>query len=326
MAESDSHASSGSGTKGNLWKWLWALNVPTKIKIFLWKCAHGILPTKTKLRRKGMDITPLCSRCELEEETIEHALRDCKWAEFFWAVSPLRITWTRTEERGSIGDWLNRMRQHGETESQGLFAFLMWSIWSARNRFTFNGIEEDHNHYLRLATSRMEDYSGVRSEGVTLGHQPATEQWKPPAEGVVKINVDASIREKSGTGIRVIIRDWKGQVLKTPSRYFPSEYEVEVAEGLACREELQLARDMELKQVVLETDNLNLSRRLARPADDLTYFGNVVLDILDLAKNFDSFSPSFIKRSGNIHGPDAISQVASIIPNIWNGTGKILVE
>lgn len=38
---------SSSGSNPQLWNRVWNLNVAPKVKLFLWKCLHGILPTNT---------------------------------------------------------------------------------------------------------------------------------------------------------------------------------------------------------------------------------------------------------------------------------------
>lgn len=34
--------------------------------------------------------------------------------------------------------------------------------------------------------------------------------WKPPVEGVYKVNFDASIKKNVVTGMGLIVRDWEG--------------------------------------------------------------------------------------------------------------------
>lgn len=73
-------ASEGADEESNLaplWDAIWHMNIPSKIQIFLWRCAHDILPTRQKLRNMKMPIDTTCPRCpETQEETI-HAIWRC---------------------------------------------------------------------------------------------------------------------------------------------------------------------------------------------------------------------------------------------------------
>ncbi|KAK6164642.1 hypothetical protein DH2020_001506 [Rehmannia glutinosa] len=125
------------------------------------------------------------------------------------------------------------------------------------------------------------------------------ELWTPPPLGSIKINCDASIIKGTGTGVGAVIRDHRGEVIKTIYKLMSTEYEVDIAEAIACREGLTLAKHLGLKSVVLETDSWTIHHKLRHNAHDLSYLGNILQDIKMILVYFDSFSSSFVKRSGN---------------------------
>lgn len=43
------------------WKTIWCLQIPSKQKIFLWKCLHNRLPTRDRLHKISSDINPICA-------------------------------------------------------------------------------------------------------------------------------------------------------------------------------------------------------------------------------------------------------------------------
>lgn len=64
-----------SPVPGNVWKELWNLKVPPKVKHLVWRATSGCLPTKPQLCTRKVNISPLCPMCNSEEvETIQHAL------------------------------------------------------------------------------------------------------------------------------------------------------------------------------------------------------------------------------------------------------------
>ena len=52
-----------SGTDINLWKGIWSLQIPNKVKNLLWRASRGAMPTKEALVRRTIIKDPLCDRC-----------------------------------------------------------------------------------------------------------------------------------------------------------------------------------------------------------------------------------------------------------------------
>ncbi|CAL1356480.1 unnamed protein product [Linum trigynum] len=62
------------------WRKLWKLNVPGKIKVFLWKVAHNIVPVGVKIRKKSIRRGYECPNCGMKE-TLKQCLVNCSWEE-----------------------------------------------------------------------------------------------------------------------------------------------------------------------------------------------------------------------------------------------------
>jgi hypothetical protein len=65
---------SSSSNRSEFWKKLWAIKAPNSSKIFLWRACQNLLPSKQNLLRKGVVENDLCPCCNIEEESIIHAL------------------------------------------------------------------------------------------------------------------------------------------------------------------------------------------------------------------------------------------------------------
>ncbi|CAA7038924.1 unnamed protein product [Microthlaspi erraticum] len=68
-------------------KAIWKLHIPPKIQHFLWKAVAGAIPTAERLCSRTVSIDPICPRCCLQEETINHVLFDCVHANSVWRCS-----------------------------------------------------------------------------------------------------------------------------------------------------------------------------------------------------------------------------------------------
>ncbi|KAK6158243.1 hypothetical protein DH2020_005557 [Rehmannia glutinosa] len=104
----------------------------------------------------------------------------------------------------------------------------------------------------------------------------AKEQRSPTEPGFAKINTDASIMEDVGSGFGVIIRDDQGQVIKSSYRFQPHVLDVEVAEAVACRDGIILAKELGLTRVIVEMDNQSLYTKLCRRTEEFSYLGNLL--------------------------------------------------
>ncbi|XP_062020927.1 uncharacterized protein LOC133737376 [Rosa rugosa] len=73
-----------------LWNQIWKAPVPGNVQICAWNAASNILPTRSRLSQKGIDIDTQCTFCEEEVESPIHALHDCTHAA---KVVPMTIGW-----------------------------------------------------------------------------------------------------------------------------------------------------------------------------------------------------------------------------------------
>uniref|UniRef100_A0A5B6YX71 Reverse transcriptase zinc-binding domain-containing protein n=1 Tax=Davidia involucrata TaxID=16924 RepID=A0A5B6YX71_DAVIN len=73
--------SSNKDGLNKLWKILWSLGIPKKIKNFLWRAMVDILPTGTRLADRHLSVDCNCRLCEERVETSVHLFSQCAWAQ-----------------------------------------------------------------------------------------------------------------------------------------------------------------------------------------------------------------------------------------------------
>lgn len=132
--------SSSREVSSSVWKVIWKVNVPLKIKHFRWKiCQNALQLMKICGRRRFRG--PLC---EVENETIEHMLLFCEWTRAIWFGLQLHEVLNRARTT-SIHEWLGERFKEFE-DVQGFefkeFARIslccaLWSIWKGRNQAVF---------------------------------------------------------------------------------------------------------------------------------------------------------------------------------------------
>ena len=60
-----------------LWKKLWQIRSPTKIRHFMWHVAKDSLPTKQNHRARHVPVDETCELCGEQKETLMHSLWLC---------------------------------------------------------------------------------------------------------------------------------------------------------------------------------------------------------------------------------------------------------
>ncbi|KAL6546504.1 hypothetical protein OROMI_022225 [Orobanche minor] len=298
--ENHEASSSSREKEKELWRWIWSIDLPEKIRIFLWKCAKRILPVKANIATRGVMVERCCERCEREDETVEHALRDCPWSNFFWRASPLRFEDHLLTKHVHIADWLLEIAKLKCEESKKLFGALIWGMWISRNQLVFNRKKITVTLSFSGAMKLIWERQKVESNLSPHTRVTVAEKWEPPAQGVVKINSDASIRVSSGTGIGTVARGENGGVLKASAKLMLDVYGVEEAEALGVHHGLLFAQEWGFRRIIIETDSSNVFYRLRNPREEFTYLGSIISDILKLTSEFDSVSFSLVRRTANV--------------------------
>lgn len=76
-----------SEEKQNFWKAIWYLQIPEKVKIFMWRAFNDLLPTMENLWKRKVVQFPRCQRCYGMGESIFHALFACKVSKKTWQLT-----------------------------------------------------------------------------------------------------------------------------------------------------------------------------------------------------------------------------------------------
>lgn len=150
-------------------------------------------------------------------------------------------------------------------EVLGLFASLCMQIWKAQNEWVFNHSWWD---VPRISGRAVEDFnefcdSNGEAERVVIDTNTA-QTWKPPPEGILKINIDGdfdAITRKGGIG--VVIRDDQGRIWGMRAVPVDRTYSTKLVEALGFREAADFGRSLRLGgNYILEgvevTPNLSL--------------------------------------------------------------------
>ena len=60
-----------------MWKKIWTMKVPPKVRVYAWRACADILPTKKRLQDKGIELDLRCYLYQAEVETVQHLFSEC---------------------------------------------------------------------------------------------------------------------------------------------------------------------------------------------------------------------------------------------------------
>jgi hypothetical protein len=252
------------------WKQLWKLKLNARLKLFLWKIAWDIVPSKARLQAV-FPISPddsMCPLCNMEEDSLLHLFFNCSFARIAWRSSfwPLDSqAWSSL----SLSSWVQGIiSPHAAfgipKDDVHLFqifsAVLCDRLWFCRNKAIHEGSIPDIS---KLALSIKKTAS---AHAAAWGSVAATEEqaWCPPLEGHYKLNFDTAIRDHFSAQAAVC-RDHTGAIVKAISQISPP-CSPAYGEAQGALLAASLASQMQLSHFVLEGDSQTVISALLFPA------------------------------------------------------------
>jgi len=158
LLDSDIQGETSRGdVRAPLWKRIWQLNIPEKIRIFAWRLCMNAIPTMVNLNRRGIQVDVLCPICKMEEEAVEHVILRCELAKAVWSKwsdGPGNIL----ESRSDISDLALKIISQGTQRDLEIFFGVAWTIWYHRNQLIFEASTTTADQVWGTATRMVEDF------------------------------------------------------------------------------------------------------------------------------------------------------------------------
>jgi ribonuclease HI len=281
------------------WKKLWKLLVPPKVRAFWWRVIKGFVPSRQVLNFRHVEKVGFCEACGKQEESIFHALFECTWARLFW--SELKITANVKVPQFHPNTWaMDVIDSKVMVESQtSMILCGCWAAWQERNARKHGERGRSVTDSVRWAMQTSLDLSHSSREKPRKVLKPK-EHWKPPAEGVIKINTDASFQEQEMTGgIGLVVRDHQGNLVRGQALWYGHAESALSMEALAIREGARLAQERGYVHVVIESDSLMAVNLCNADDQNRSKLRAIVQEIRDITRAFASFSILAVGREAN---------------------------
>ena len=123
--DSSNHSTMRSNLNVGLWKLIWGLSIPNKVKNFLWRSCRDAFLVKVNLKRRKIIPTDTCEHCNEEAENVIHALWECPAISQVWRSLP-EFGFHDSQNFSTISNII--LYAHKEDKSLEKMTMLMWTI------------------------------------------------------------------------------------------------------------------------------------------------------------------------------------------------------
>ena len=310
------------------WNRFWTLDLPPKVRMFLWRLSHNSLPLRMNVKRKQVELDTRCPICMRLDEDGGHLFLKCKLVKHLWRelhLEDVRLELPKCAGPVAMFDllWsLTRVRRD-------LVLILLWEWWNIRNKANHGGKMKPTEGVAYNIRRILDDFQNgsLQTEKHDTMHTIAG--WSKPKEGFVKINFDASFHVEQGGGAwGCVMRSDQGDVIAACAGRMDHLTSALQAEATACNRAIEAASEMGINQAIFKSDSLSLVNAINSGERDLSSIGVLIREARSLCyASFDAFEFTFCKRSCNsvAHSLAAFGYRAGVVCSWWKDQAPELV-
>ncbi|CAA0830026.1 Unknown protein [Striga hermonthica] len=168
------------------WTELWSIKVPSKVRVFLWRLARQSIPTGDVRLCRNMTTHYNCTICG-RPDSWRHSLLECNMAK----------------------KWLHEAIKTLRHEDLVRLVVTLWAIWYTRRRVIHEDIFQSPLSTHHFVENFLNDLTLEKPKGVSNREvQPPAAKWIPSPQGMMKINVDATLSKNSNiAAVAAVARD-----------------------------------------------------------------------------------------------------------------------
>ena len=281
------HCNSSAGINSLVWKTIWNLQVPHKVKHMLWRAANEALPTLYNLWRRKVVTSTYCPFCKSDGEDTVHALWGCKRLLVVWKDDSVLRKFSE-QKFHHFADFLAYVFMRKACVDIDLLAVILWLIWGRHNATRLDESIVDYPHIRSKAEVFLQEFKAAKEEdrrgAAAISRFP---RWIPPIPDQFKINFDGAVfSDLDAAGLGVVVRDSRGRVLGAVAERIPIPNSPAIVEALACRRAMIFARELSIPDAIFEGDAKLIIKALRAREVNHPEYGHVIQDSLVLASYF----------------------------------------
>ncbi|OMO88867.1 hypothetical protein COLO4_20039 [Corchorus olitorius] len=111
-----------------LWSRVWSASVPPKVRYFAWRLLWNLLPLKTNLQKRGMEIDGVCVVCNSHAEALGHVFFTCPFSHRVWEIAAPWVICCVEQWSGLEDFWMRIVAKAVSVGQLDIFLVLLWSL------------------------------------------------------------------------------------------------------------------------------------------------------------------------------------------------------
>jgi ribonuclease HI len=204
-------------------------------------------------------------------------------------------------EEGGARLWLANLIETLPQEVQTRVVVTLWAIWHACQKEIHEQQFQSPLSTHLFAERFIQDLRAGELRAQRCFAPPArgaAHTWIPPPQGMIKINVDATMGKGTGSGsVAEIARSESGEFMGASAVVLNGKTDPETLEAMACREAVALPCDINARRVHVASDGLAVVSSIK--AGRMGVYAQVISEIKMAMEVFDHMSFGHEKRASN---------------------------
>lgn len=183
----------------NEWSRIWKLEMPGKVRIFLWRLAHNSLPLRMNIKRKKVELDTRCPMCHRPDEDGGHLFLKCKMVKHVWRAMDMedtRLALVNCASQPGVLDHLWNL----DSAKRDTAVVLLLEWWSAHNKVDARDKVRMCEDVCFTVRRHLQDFKGNTVTHREPDGLAGDGGWRRPPENFVKVNFDAAFYEQSWMG------------------------------------------------------------------------------------------------------------------------------
>ena len=169
-----------------IWRGLWQLQVPNKIKLIVWRACNDALPTNDNLYRRHILPSNQCNIYQEHSEDVVHTFWLCKDTSSVW----LSLEWFHqavTIYPVCFRELLTRFMHCQEEYRAKIFVIAAWSTQNRQNVLHFGSSALLVDRIYSSAGNLLQEFLASQEEELVLPSPPSIQHWCPPVSDMCKV-------------------------------------------------------------------------------------------------------------------------------------------